>query len=178
MIAAVAMLGGVLYASWQAVASSDDPGDGGATNRTADPDFSLTDEQAISRFEQLVGLSYVAIRNRDQSLLSQIFTAASPTKDRSARVISELKRDRVVDESTYDTVSLEVLENAPREVQLLQRVRTRPCFRSEAGKDVTTGSAEIEYDIAWTMQLSDSRWLLHESEARNDDVTDESDASC
>jgi len=47
MLAAVAMLGGVLYASWQAVASSDDPGDGGATNGTADPDFSLTDEQAI-----------------------------------------------------------------------------------------------------------------------------------
>jgi hypothetical protein len=177
MLAAVAMLGGVLYASWQAVASSDDP-QAPAVPTNPDPDFSLTDEQAIARFEQLVALSYAAIRDRDQGLLSKIFTKESPTRDRSSNVISDLKKDRVTDESTYRTMSLQVLGKSPQEIRFLQHVQTRPCFRSDSGKDVTTGSAEIEYDIEWTMRLSDSSWLLHESQARNDEVTDESPASC
>jgi len=182
-IRAVAILGvgalliATLYGTWQAVAGSDDPQDP-AVPGNPDPDFSLTDGQAIARFEQLVTLSYAAIRDRDQGLLSQIFTNDSPTRDRSSDVISELKKDQVTDESTYRTMSLQVLGKSPQEIRVLQHVQTQPCFRSDSGKDVTTGSAEIEYDIEWTMRLSDSRWLLHESQARNDEVTDESPASC
>jgi hypothetical protein len=174
MLGVGALLIGTLYGVWQAVASSDDPGQ----TVPREPDFSLTDEQALDRFEQLVALSYAAINDRDQSRLAQIFTIDSPTKDRSANVITELQKDQVTDESSYRTVSLQVLDNTPQEIRVLQRVQTRPCFRSDSGKDVTTGRAEIEYDIEWTMRLSDSRWLLHESQARNDEVTDESPASC
>jgi hypothetical protein len=176
--AAVALLGGVLYATWQAAAGNDDPEPDPIGLDESEPDFSLSDENAVSRFEELVSMSYTAIRNRDQSLLSEVFTVDSPTKDRSAKVISSLKQDQVTDESSYRTLSLRVLESGPQEIRLLQRVQTRPCFKDESGEDVTTGRAEIEYDIEWTMQISDSRWLLHESQARNDEVTDESPASC
>jgi hypothetical protein len=178
---AIALVAGLLIAAIQGVTSSGadpDPNPGGAAGTNTEPDFSLTDEEALQTFNSLVERSYRAIEHRDITMLSQVFTTGSPTKGRALEVISSLKRDGVIDKSSYESLSTEVLSNESGEVIILQRVHTAPCFRSDSGKDVTTGKAGIEYDIEWSLRLSDSRWLLHESNASNDEVVDEAQASC
>ena len=178
---AIALVAGLLIAAIQGVTSSGadpDPNRGGAAGTNPAPDFFLTDEEALQTFNSLVERSYRAIEHRDITMLSQVFTTGSPTKGRALEVISSLKRDGVIDKSSYESLSTEVLSNESGEVIILQRVHTAPCFRSENGKDVTTGKAGIEYDIEWSLRLSDSRWSLHESNASNDEVVDEAQASC
>ena len=54
----------------------------------------------------------------------------------------------------------------------------RPGLKETSLYETRRGSAGIEYDIEWSLRLSDSRWLLHKSNASNDEVVDEAQASC
>jgi len=171
-----ALLLGTLYGVWQTVASSDDPDPIGSG--ASEPDFSLTNEQAIERFTQLLEGARNSALTRDVSVLPQVFTSDSPMMERAQDVIQRLKRDQIFDESEYETTSVEVTMNTPQEILLLERVLAQPCFRSEAGEDVTTGSKAVRYQVEWIMRLEGSTWLLHESRASNDEIVDDAKASC
>src|SRR5919106_2319196 len=72
--AAVALLGGVLYATWQAAAGNDDPEPDPIGLGEPEPDFSLTDEQAIARLDELRTAALEATRNQDVSVVPSVFT--------------------------------------------------------------------------------------------------------
>ena len=177
MLAAVAMLGGVFYASWQAVAGSDDP-QGPAVPTNPDPDFSLTDEQAISRFNQLRSTAFEATKNRDTSSVPSLFTTESPAKERLLEQIHQLRESHVVERSSYETISQEVIANSPSEIQVRELVKFFPCFVSERGEDVTVGPRGIEQDFVWTMRIEDSEWLVHDSRLREDRRIRDESGSC
>jgi len=164
IIAAVAMLGGVLYASWQAVAGSDDPRDGGATNGTSEPDFSLTDEQAIARFEELNERRVQAYETTDLAMVSR-FAGPGPFKDQVVDELRRLRRDKVTAKPLFDTESLTVTSNTPSRIQFEQSVLFDLRFFDESGEDVTSEGDPERLVIDWTMQHFDEGWLLTESVA-------------
>ena len=169
IIAAVAMLGGVLYASWQAVAASDDPGGSGvATNGTSEPDFSLTDEQAIARLDELRDAALQATRNQDASVIPSVFTETSPMKDRLRSEIQKLKQNGVQERSEFERQDLRVIENSPSLITFLEVTDYFPCFRNEAGEDLTVGPGAIRQEVHWTLALNDGRWLIENSVIQED----------
>jgi hypothetical protein len=67
--AAVALLGGVLYATVQAAAGNDDPEPDSIGLDESEPDFSLTDQEAIATFERLENDIRDSIANQDGTAL-------------------------------------------------------------------------------------------------------------
>jgi len=177
MLAAVAMLGGVLYASWQAVAGSDDP-QAPAVPGNPDPDFSLTDEQAIATFERLEKDIRRSISDQDPGLAFRATTTGSPLADRMQAEIRQLKKDRVFDHSRVEQVSVEVVASSSQEIRIREVVRIHPCFRSEDGTDITKGDSEFEQTGVWILQVEDGRWLIDETVFEGDRVIDSTRATC
>jgi hypothetical protein len=176
MLAAVAMLGGVLYASWQAVASSDDPQDP-AVPGNPDPDFSLTDEQAIARFEELHPTLVSAIQTRDDSLLHSA-TSQGPILRSSLREIADLRKNGVRDQAEIAIKSVSVISNRSEEVALGVTLEVLPCFLDERGRDITKGPDAIEQQLTWTLRFDGDRWLIHDGVLESDQVIPGDNENC
>jgi hypothetical protein len=166
MLGVGALLIGTLYGVWQAVASSDNGGP--AVPGNPNPDFSLTDEQAIARFNQLRSTAFEATKSRDTSSVPSLFTTDSPAKARLLEQIRQLRESEVVEKSSYKTISQEVIANSPSEIQIRELVKFYPCFLSDTGEDVTVGPRGIEQDFIWIMRTEDSQWLVHDSRLQED----------
>lgn len=182
-IRAVAILGvgalliATLYGAWQAVANSDDPQDP-AVPGNPDPDFSLTDEQAIATFERLEKDIRRSISDQDPGLALRATTTGSPLADRMQAEIRKLKKDRVFDDSRVEQVSVEVVASSSQEIRIREVVRIHPCFRSEDGTDITKGDSEFEQTGVWILQVEDGRWLIDETVFEGDRVIDSARATC
>jgi len=135
-------IGGILISAIQGVTSS-----GPTPTRTPEarqaptPNQTspLTDEEAIETFAKLRRTGLQAVEARDFSLLPLVYHPDSPMSDRAQEAIRNLQEDQIYDETRFKTLSLDVLESGREEIQLLERARVLPCFRSESGKDVSEG---------------------------------------
>jgi hypothetical protein len=156
MLGVGALLIGTLYGVWQTVASSDDP----AVPR--EPDFSLTDEQAIARFEELESLQVNAYENVDLTAVSD-FAGPGPFKDKVVQELRKLKRDRVTATLELETEELRVESNTPEQIDLHQSVITNIRFFDLSGNEVTTRGKPERWIIDWKLQNFDSRWLISSS---------------
>lgn len=142
-IRAVAILGvgalliGTLYGVWQAVASNEDPNPIGPG--ASEPDFSLTDEQAIARFEELNERRVQAYETTDLAMVNR-FAAPGPFKDEVVEELMRLRRDGVTARPLFDTEHLTVTSNTPTQITFEQAVIFDLRFFDETGKDVTTGN--------------------------------------
>ena len=178
IVAALALLGGVLYGTWQAVAGTDDPEPDPIGLGRSEPDFSLTDEQAVATFEKLYSTSASAIRNRDQSLLPIALTDGGPVFERAQDQITQLKEDGVTDASSFEIIDSRVTANATNEVALRITFRLNTCFLDDEGNDVTKGPRTLEQDSDWTLQVEDSRWQIHQGVLQEDRVLKGQDEAC
>jgi len=175
-IRAVAILGvgalliATLYGAWQAVAGSDDPQDP-AVPANPDPDFSLTDEQAIERFEELNERRIQAYERTDLSLVSR-FAGPGPFKNQVIDELRRLRQDKVTAKPSFNTEYLTVTSNTPTEISFEQAVLFDLRFYDESGKDVTTKGKPERLVIDWTMRPSDQGWLLSESVATKAEPVD------
>lgn len=142
------------------------------------PDYSLTDEEAIAEFERLRSAAIDAVRERDVSLIDKIATASGPLHRRATREIAALIREGVVDRTQFESQDVEVVRNEPTEILILERTRLEPCFRTIAGKDVSTGPDVVLQSAEWTLRLSEETWLLHKAVVVADDAVDQSEATC
>jgi hypothetical protein len=158
MLGVGALLIGTLYGVWQAVASSDDPGQ----TVPREPDFSLTDEQAIARFKELESLQVSAYENVDLTAVSD-FAGPGPFKDKVVQELRKLKRDRVTATLELETEELRVESNTPEQVDLHQSVITNIRFFDLSGNEVTTRGKPERWIIDWKLQNFDSRWLISSS---------------
>jgi hypothetical protein len=161
MLAAVAMLGGVLYASWQAVAGSDDP-QAPAVPGNPDPDFSLTDEQAIARFKELDELRVRAYETADIGMVSS-FAGPGPFKEQVVDELRTLKREGVTASPILNTKELSVTSNSSNRIELRQVVIFDARFFDEKGNDVTDESGRERLTVLWELASTEQGWLMSES---------------
>jgi hypothetical protein len=172
IVAAVALLGGALYATWQAASGTDDPEPDPIGLDESEPDFSLTDEQAIARFEELNERRVQAYETTDLSLVDR-FAGPGPFKDQVVDELRRLRRDKVTAKPLFDTEYLTVTSNTPTRIALEQAVVFDLRFFDESGKDVTTKGNPERFVIDWTMAYFDQGWLLTESVATEGEPVDE-----
>lgn len=118
IVSAVALLGGALFATWQAVASNEDPEPDPIGLGESEPDFSLSDEQAIARFEELRSSGLKAVESRDVTLLPAVYTSDSPMGQRAREAIANLREDSIVDKTRFETIEIEVLSSTPTIIEL------------------------------------------------------------
>ena len=142
------------------------------------PDFSLTDEEAIARFEELTEIANRAGRERDASLLGLAFVDGSPMARRASRSISELLRTGVFDRTRIDRVEMEMVEKSAAELLVREVRRLYPCFESESGRDVSRGPAAVEQEGIWTIRLVEGDWLIFDAALEEDQIIDRRRASC
>jgi hypothetical protein len=161
LLAAVALLGGALFATWQAVgADEDNPSDNGGGG--TEPDFSLTDEQAIARFEELDRLRVDAYKAADVRMVSD-FAGPGTFRDQIVEELRKLKRDDVTATLDLQTESLEVVSNTSDHIRLQQQVVTNIRFFDSSGQEVTKQGRPERWTINWGLQNVDSRWLISSS---------------
>ena len=177
IVAALALLGGVLYGTWQAVASNDDPEPDPIGLGESDPDFSLTDEQAIARFEELHTALVRAIQTRDRSLLL-VATSGGPIRESGLDEIANLQENRVRDQAEISIRSATVVSNDPDEITLDVTLEVLPCFLDDEGQDVTRGPDAIEQHLTWTLKVEAGRWLIHSGVLDSDREVQGKNESC
>jgi hypothetical protein len=165
--AAVALLGGVLFATWQGVAG-DDPEPDPIGLDESEPDFSLTDEEAVARLDELRSAALEATRNQDISVIPSVFTDSSPMRKKLIEEIQKLKQNDVQERSQFERLDLTVTENTPSLISLLEVTDYFPCFRNASGKDVTVGPQAIRQEVQWSLALDDGQWLIENSVIRDD----------
>lgn len=178
---AVALIGGILIAAIQGVTNSGadpDPNPGGAAGSNPEPDFSLTDEEAIETFERLYLSSVSAAENLDISILPQVFTDDGPLMERARKRIDELKEDGVQEEIEVRIIEAKVVSSASDEILIDTKTQIHSCFLSEDGKDITEGPTAFEQELTWTLVIEDSRWQIHEGELNDDRVLRKEDDAC
>ena len=124
-----------------------------------EPDFSLTNEEAIARFEKLNELRLEMYQFRDISLAPDFLATGSPLRKLATKEISQLLNDRVVVMPNFKTQRLVVEENEPSRVRLRHAVIERPVFRSESGGDRTRSKPQLRV-LLWDMRLEGSTWKL------------------
>lgn len=173
---AVVLLGAIAYVTY--LNASDSGADPEPFTTLDEPDFSLTDEEAIARFEQLSRTALEATKTRDLSLVPGLFTADSPMKKRLIQEIRKLQEQDVLERSSFERQSVEILSNTSEEIHLLELTTYLPCFKSESGEDVTVGPPAIEQEVDWTLRLEDSIWLIHESTIEADEKVAGQDGHC
>jgi hypothetical protein len=130
---------------------------------TPSPDFSLTDAEAIARFKELRALRDQMYRDRDLSLLSELYAPASPLIALVTTEIRRLLHDDVLYRSRYRTQRIAVTENMPTRITLLEVVHRHPRFVSEAGTNVTKSASELLQRAKWILVEIRGRWLVQQS---------------
>ena len=159
MIAVIAAIGTIIFLTRpEAPAAPTNP-----TTQQQPPDFSLTNEEAITRFEELNSTLNLAYEQRDASLLGSIYTSDSPAVDVAVTEIQQLLRDKVLDKSTYRTLEIRIISNEEDEIVLRERVAIRSRFESIKGQNLTRGHSRSTQVVLWTLQPQDSVWLIHDS---------------
>jgi hypothetical protein len=174
MLGVGALLIGTLYGIWQTVASSDDPGQ----TVPREPDFSLTDEQAIAHFEQLHTTLVDAIQAQDDSLLPAVATSQGPILRSSIQEIADLRKNGVRDHAEISIRDASVISNRPDEVALEVVLEVLPCFLDEDGRDITKGPDAIEQQLTWTLRVERDRWLIHNGVLQSDRVIPGDNEDC
>ena len=147
-----------------------------STNST--PDFSLTDEEAIARFNELKQVLYQAIERRDSTVVPLATTEDGHTHDRAIREIRSLTRDGVFDRTSIESKDLIVTRSSAQAIELVETIRIRACFVNEAGDDVTKADALVEQTSKWTMLFVGSEWLLDDAVLIQEEVLDDKAARC
>jgi len=125
------------------------------------PDFSLTNEEAITRFEELNSMRISMYESRDLSLAPELLSRESPLLETARSEIKQLLDDGVVVEMNFTTKGVQVVENNGEEVVIRQTVIEAPTFRSESGKDLTDSPPQRRV-VEWTLHLESSVWKLHD----------------
>jgi hypothetical protein len=138
----------------------DDPNPGPAPKSD---NFALTDAEAIVRFKELDELQIRALRQRDETLLGQIYTPNSPLVSSVAKSIRTLIRESVFDRTRDETKRLSVIENGQDEIRLRQEVVVRPKFVDESGRDVTINPRTELQTVEVILHRDFDQWLIHDA---------------
>lgn len=133
------------------------------TDTPTEPNFALTNEEAIARFEELHQLELQAYRSADPSLVDEVFTVDSPIAKFVQREVAMLVRDRVVARPQYTNLSIAVIANTGEEIQLQQSAIVESHFFDSRGREITSDTARQRQTILWTLHLGESSWLLHDA---------------
>ena len=128
------------------------------------PDFSLTNEEAITRFEELDRIRIAMYATRDLSLLDSFLVSDSPLKRKATREVTGLLRDGVVPITDFVSESITVISNGPGTIVVRQVETDRSRFETESGKDITQGPRVIQRTVDWTLRLEHGVWLLFDSD--------------
>jgi hypothetical protein len=134
-----------------------------ATFPSESPDFSLTNVEAIARFKELHSLFRQGSRERDLSVLNLLFTRDSPLRQIATDDVRQLRKDGVLDRSTFRTTEIEVVSNVANEIVLLQRVEIEPRFILEqSGKDIAD-PGPLNQQVRWVLHQEAGVWKVYDS---------------
>jgi ABC-type transporter MlaC component len=133
------------------------------TQTNTEPNFSLTNEEAITRFEELDNLRHQAFREVDVSLLSSIYLPGSKVLQIASKELGRLQRDGVQDLSAFTTLQVDVIANTSNYIRLRQAVEVRPKFVAADGTDITSSAKVVRRVVEWTLSEAQGQWLVADS---------------
>jgi hypothetical protein len=154
---ALAVIAGVVLVLTTSDSAPNNPS--GAETAT-EPDYSLTNAEAIARFKELNDIRLAALRQRDESLLDTAFTEKSPAADRLREAVTQLRRDNVRDRTVEINRDLSVISSERNEIEIRQEVLIRSRFVDSKGRDVTSGRRKEIRIVRWTLRQVGTDWLI------------------
>lgn len=125
--------------------------------------FELTDAEAIARFEQLDALREAAYRDRDPSLLSEIYLPGTEVEQIVAEEIRQLRRDHIIDRTRTERQSVKVINNSPDEIVIEETVIIYPRFVDASGRETTEDPRPVEQVRVWTLRQEAGRWFVFDA---------------
>ena len=161
LIAVLALLGSIIFLTRPDTAKPPAP----LTSTEEETHFALTDEEAMTRFEELEKLLIGTYLDRDPTLLSAYLAPESPLLKSISKDVQQLRRDRVIDATEFNTKRLQVISNEESEIVIRQVVTEDPSFLDErTGKDISSSQRTILETIDWTLRLESDEWLIFNSD--------------
>lgn len=136
----------------------------------AEPNYALTDSEAITRFKELRSLRDSMYRSEDLSLLSLIYTDQSALRRIVTREIQGLAREGIRDRSRFEQRQLSVKSNVPEHIILRETVVIYPHFVDARGNDVSIQRRPVRRVIDWTLTAEEGVFLIEDSIIRSSEV--------
>jgi len=165
-VKAFAIVAGILVAvgaTWYLTASNGTPSTTLDPAPSAEPDFSLTDEEAIARAKELERLVLRAYTERDLSLLPDIYSAESKLLGKVRKEIQYLLRRDIKPQAHFNLLEMDVQKNTAQEIVLVERAEFDTRFFDASGRDVTrSGRPELQ-TTRLTLRLQRDEWLIFDS---------------
>lgn len=129
------------------------------SNEPARADFTLTDTEAIARYEELHHLNIRAYEERDLSLVPLVYTFDSKVIETVRKDIRFLLRKDVLSKTKFEIVELDVLRNFSDRIVLREELNVYPRFVAETGRDLTKGKPEKQ-TVRITLHRQADAWLI------------------
>lgn len=140
--------------------------------------MSVRQDELVSRLLELQRLSLTAVRERDLSMLSSIYTSDSPMSRQAAEVIRKQLADGVQERTSVDVLRTVVVEPGAHEASLQQTVLTKPCVVTDSGDDITEGPGVIRQRITWIIRRETGTWKIHNALIDDEQVIDDHHVRC
>lgn len=121
------------------------------------------DPNLILEFEDLYERLTTAVRRRDPGLVNAVATDGGPAERRTIKAIQSLRRDRVLDFTAVEVLSVSIRRVGETGAVLEVESKLQPCFQTESGTDITRGPSAVRRRTEWTLHRNPGGWLLHES---------------
>jgi hypothetical protein len=119
----------------------------------------------------------LAVRDRSVHRLRAV-TAPGPVRRRGAQVIRGLLRDDVIEGTRVVTTDIRVARVLAGGLVIAEKVRLRPCFRTESGRDITRAPALVAQRGVWTLLSSGGEWRLRAARITTERVVNDARARC
>lgn len=134
----------------------------GAQSLTPSPtQTTLSETAAIEIFERLRDARNAAYKHRDISLVNEIYASNSEVHRLAEEQIDRLIRDRVMDQSRYQTTDIEILNVTQSQIVIREESEITPRFVSETGADVSTSPDKRAVQTSrWTLSRRAEEWLI------------------
>jgi hypothetical protein len=135
--------------------------------RSSSPETSLSQagEQAASRirlFESLEADLIAAYQQRDSALAAATLTPNSPLREATISEIRSLRKDKVFDKTTFETLDLELLQTTSDEMRIRQEVIVSPRFTDRDGQNVGEETDPQHQVVSWTLLNRNGQWFVHD----------------
>lgn len=123
------------------------------TSTASEPDYSLTNAEAIERFGELNQLRIEAYKTRSLSSVDLYVIPESELATLNRDEIKQLRKDRVFFHPLSETQELVVVSNTENEIVLRQVSIEQAKFLSETGKDISETDDRFKETTIWTLRL-------------------------
>jgi hypothetical protein len=136
------------------------------------------EQDVVQQFKALIAAHDDAFDTRKTAALNAVYAVGSPAGERARAGMRDLLKQKVVDRGRYRTVSTKLQSLSGTDATVQYVAIYYPCFRTEAGKDITRSPGVVRQQKVYELRLEGGEWRIWDVALQQDEVIIKEESSC